>query len=230
MVMIGPCLILETSARVGLVGLAVDGTVVSERALDETRRHARDLAPAVAALLAGAGLIPSDIRQVAVSIGPGSFTGLRVGLASAKAFAYAVGCDLVAVPTFAAIAWQSPPECQAVDVISDGLRGTVYAQRFHRGGSDWEPAANLRIVSVAAWRGELNGDEWVSGPGVSVYDADIPAPIPRVENVRRLPSVAAILAVAKTKPALSAWERDALEPLYLRGSSAEEKAKAEGRG
>jgi tRNA threonylcarbamoyladenosine biosynthesis protein TsaB len=225
----GPGLILETSGRVGRVGVAVNGVVAAETLLDETRRHARDLAPAVSDVLARTGVTPKDVRTVAVSVGPGSFTGLRVGIASAKAFAYATGCDLVAVPTFEAIAWQSPPECESVDVISDGLRGTVYTQRFRRISTGWAPVHELVIVSLTEWRGEVCETGWVSGPGVVTYDAEIPSYVRRVPEPLRLPSVTAVLAVAKAKPWLSPSERDALEPLYLRGSSAEEKAKAEGR-
>ena len=97
-------LVLETSGRVGKLGLARDGTIVRSRRLEETRRLARDLAPTVSELLAEEMLQPKAITGVMVSIGPGSYTGLRVGITSAKSFAYATDCKLIAVPTFAATA------------------------------------------------------------------------------------------------------------------------------
>src|SRR5829696_6432985 len=103
-------LILETSGRVAQVGLARGGAVVRSSRLEETRRHARDLASTVDAMLKTEGLSPRDLTGVMVSRGPGSYTGLRVGLISAKALAYATGCHLVAVDTFAAIAHQAPQE------------------------------------------------------------------------------------------------------------------------
>src|SRR6185437_7257912 len=91
----------------------------SVRRLDETRRQARDLAPAMAALLAEQGWRPREVQAVLVSHGPGSYTGLRVGIMSAKTFAYATGCPLIAVDTFKAIALQAPESVAQVDVLAD---------------------------------------------------------------------------------------------------------------
>src|SRR5205814_7867727 len=118
-----------TSGRGGGVGLAVGGAVAQE-ALDPARRHNRDLAPAADELLRAAGLAPKQLRGVMVSVGPGSYTGLRVVVMSAKALAYATGCRLVAVPTFAAIADRAPAEAETLWVIVDALQGQLYLQRF----------------------------------------------------------------------------------------------------
>src|SRR5215471_12911522 len=101
-------LLLETSGRVGQVALAEGGRLRGVRRLEETRRHARDLAPAVRELLAAQGWRVRDLHGVIVSRGPGSYTGLRVGIMSAKALAYATGCTLLAIDTFAVIAGQAP--------------------------------------------------------------------------------------------------------------------------
>src|SRR5262245_34096399 len=112
-------LILETSGRTGHVALAQGEAFLGLRSLDEARRHARDLVPAVAGLLAEQGWQPRDLDAVVISRGPGSYTGLRVGIMSAKTLAYATGCALVAIDTFAAIAHQAPAEVQNLDVIAD---------------------------------------------------------------------------------------------------------------
>src|SRR5438309_3966029 len=110
-------IILETSGRGGQVALAHGGALLALRRLDEARRHARDLVPALHDLLLGQRWRPRDVQAVIVSRGPGSYTGLRVGIMSAKTFAYATGGAILAVDTFAAIALQAPVEVARLDVI-----------------------------------------------------------------------------------------------------------------
>src|SRR5947209_20630768 len=145
-----PWLLIETSGRVGKVGLARGGAVVRATDLDPARRHVRDLIAAVGAMLTAEELRPADLTGVMVSHGPGSYTGLRVGLMTAKALAYATGCRLVPVPTFAAIAEQAPPEAAVLWVIADALQGQIYLQRFARDAAGtWRPADELRIEPAA---------------------------------------------------------------------------------
>src|SRR5262249_51334058 len=112
-------LILETSGRVGIVALAEGDRLRASRRLDEARRHARDLAPTVADLLAaaGAGWKPRDLHAVVVGRGPGSYTGLRVGNIPAKTIAYATGCAIIALDTFPFLA------AQALDPPRQGVGG-----------------------------------------------------------------------------------------------------------
>src|SRR6516165_1707285 len=110
-------LILETSGRQGHAALACGERLLCVRPLDESRRHARDLAPAVRELLVAENWKPADIQAVIVTRGPGSYTGLRVGIISAKVFAFATGAALIAIDTFAAIARQVGPEVSAVEVL-----------------------------------------------------------------------------------------------------------------
>jgi tRNA threonylcarbamoyladenosine biosynthesis protein TsaB len=212
-------LILETSHRVGTVALAMDDAIVGERTLDESRRHARDLAPAIRDLLHIQGWRARDLDGVIVSRGPGSYTGLRVGLMSAKTLAYATGCALVAIDTFDAIAaGVAKPQAANLDVIADAQQGKVYAQRF---GTHPEP---LLIVPFEMWlESAIAWNVAVTGPGAETL-AD------RLANVNVLPREtwharpASLLQIALQR--LRAGERDdpfAVEPLYLRASSAEEK-------
>src|SRR4051794_34713772 len=97
-------LLIETSGRVGHVALAADKTIVASRILSEARRHARDLAPAAANMLREAGWQPAQISHVIVGLGPGSYTGLRVGIMSAKTFSYVTKALLIGVPTFETLA------------------------------------------------------------------------------------------------------------------------------
>jgi tRNA threonylcarbamoyladenosine biosynthesis protein TsaB len=215
-------LILETSGRVGQVALAEGASLLAARRLDEARRQARDLAPAVADLLAGAGWKPRDVSAVVVSRGPGSYTGLRVGVMSAKTFAYAAGCALLAIDTFAAITAQAPTEANPLDVIADAQQQKVYVQRFDGAA----PASPLRIRSAAEWLAESPAP-WVSGPGLRLHRDRLPPDVRAVEESLWDPRPESLLALALRRWA--AGERDdpfAVEPLYLRPSSAEEQWRA----
>jgi tRNA threonylcarbamoyladenosine biosynthesis protein TsaB len=229
-------LLIETSGRIGKVGLARGGSVARAADLDATRRHARDLTPTVDALLKAEGIGPRDLTGVMVSVGPGSYTGLRVGVMAAKALAYATGCGLVPVGTFAAIAEQAPADANVLWVIADALQGQVYFQRFERSPESgrlvpshphlWQ--GQVQIGPAEEWLNWLPAGVWVSGPGVKVYaDRNIPPTCNLVPEADREPSVAGLFTAGLGLAPVSREELFALEPLYLRGSSAEEKAKKE---
>jgi tRNA threonylcarbamoyladenosine biosynthesis protein TsaB len=218
-------LILETSGRGARIGLARDRELRQRAELDAARRHAREMIPTVDAMLNAESLRPRDLTGVIVSRGPGSYTGLRVGLATAKALAYATACQLRAVDTFAAIAEQAPPDAQHVWVIADALQKQVYIQRFDRTAAGWIPFQELKIGAVDEWLNWLPAGVHVSGPGVAVYADAIPQTCALVSPADREPRVESVFAVGLRLAPLTREELFALEPLYLRGSSAEEKAK-----
>lgn len=220
-------MLIETSGRVGQIALARDGALLARARLDESRRHARDLAAAVQARFQAEKLVPADCTGVIVGLGPGSYTGLRVGLASAKAFAYALNCPLVAVPTFRAIVAGLPAAVTEVEIIADGLQGVVYAERFRRGNDGWESLLPLALMPVAEWAARLRGGDCVTGPGLGVHAAAVPPGVEQLAEEFRLPTLAGLLqAAAGTRPC-TREELFNIEPLYLRGSSAEEKLKAQ---
>jgi tRNA threonylcarbamoyladenosine biosynthesis protein TsaB len=224
-------LLIETSGRVGRVGLARGDAVVRSAELDASRRHARDLAAVVGAIFDAEGLRPADLTGVMVGIGPGSYTGLRVGVMSAKAFAYATGCRLVPVPTFAAVVLQSPTDARHVWVIADALQGQIYLQRFTRlsESAPWTAADELRIERADESLNWAAPDAWMTGPGVKVFaDSHIPQCNNLVPEADREPSVESLFRAGRVIPPASREGLFALEPLYLRGSSAEEKAKQAG--
>ena len=99
-----PLLALETSGNSLGVALHADGGVVFEENVTEGMIHGRALVPLMKMALASRNLKPADLCAVAVSQGPGSWTGLRIGIAAAKAFAWAAGIPVVCVPSFEALA------------------------------------------------------------------------------------------------------------------------------
>jgi tRNA threonylcarbamoyladenosine biosynthesis protein TsaB len=216
-------LIVETSSRTGQVAVALGDEIRGARRLDEARRHARDLAPVTAALLAEQGWRPRDVQGVIVSRGPGSYTGLRIGLMSAKTFAYATGCVVLAVDTFAAIARQAPDSLSRVDVLADAQQDKIYVQSFAHSADGWQATSELAIRPFAAWLTARMADAGVTGTGLHKWAARLPAEVPQVDASLWEPQTVSLLRIGLAR--YRAGERDdlwTLEPLYLRPSSAEE--------
>lgn len=224
-------LLIETSGAAGRVGLAQGADLLADVALDEQRRHARDLAPTVSKLLAEQGWRPGDLQAVLVSQGPGSYTGLRVGLMSAKTLCWAVGCALVPVPTLEIVALQALGLCQQVEAIEDAQQDRVYRQRF-RFSVDGvpEPLSELAVLEPDAWRATWSDGVLVTGPGLQRWHERLPSQVRLAPAERWLPGLAAQLTLG-----LRRWRQQqfgdplALEPLYVRPSSAEEKWAALGK-
>jgi tRNA threonylcarbamoyladenosine biosynthesis protein TsaB len=211
-------LVLETSSRT-LVGLVKDGSLHEQLDLGVGRGQNRWLLPRIQELLTRAGLHPSQLSSIVVCQGPGSYTGLRVGLTVAKTLAYALNCELVAVPTFEAIAVEFA-ETPSIIVLGDALNHTCYVQQFKHGLAVKE----LEIQPLDSIISALKENEVVTGPGLVTFAAELPATQPRIEKTA--PSVIALVNAASSLQPLSRTDLFALEPLYLRGSSAEEKAKS----
>jgi len=220
-------LIVETSGRNGFVAVAEGATLLEVRRLEESKRHARDLAPTTLDLLTAHGWKARNLNGVVVDLGPGSYTGLRVGVMSAKTLAYAAGCALIGVETFAVIAAQAPKEINRVDVLADAQQEKVYVQSFARDGDEWRPLDALGIRPFAEWLAARAAGTWVSGPGLHRWAARLSADAPMVDTALWDPLAETLLELGLARYLVG--ERDdpfALEPLYLRPSSAEEQQRA----
>ncbi|HTV48626.1 MAG TPA: tRNA (adenosine(37)-N6)-threonylcarbamoyltransferase complex dimerization subunit type 1 TsaB [Phycisphaerae bacterium] len=123
---------LETSSRIGAVAVGAGAVLLAQRQFSSTMRHAVELMPTLADLVKEQGWKPADIQQVYVSVGPGSFTGVRIAVTAARALNQALGCKLVAVPTVDILAANAPVEAENLGVILDAKRGQVYAARYRR--------------------------------------------------------------------------------------------------
>ncbi|MBN2355030.1 tRNA (adenosine(37)-N6)-threonylcarbamoyltransferase complex dimerization subunit type 1 TsaB, partial [candidate division KSB1 bacterium] len=99
---------IETATQVCGVALARDGVLLCEYRSNMKNIHARVLTASIEKIWQDAQVEAGQLNGIAVSIGPGSFTGLRIGLSTAKGIAFAVGCPIMAVPTLQALAHQAP--------------------------------------------------------------------------------------------------------------------------
>src|SRR3989442_5571948 len=100
---------IDTATSRGSVALARPGEVLAAVPLLERGAHARDLLLRIDGLLQKTGLRPSDLHGLAVTVGPGSFTGVRIGLSTAKGFAYSLGIGLAGLSTLEALARAAAP-------------------------------------------------------------------------------------------------------------------------
>lgn len=218
-------LLIETSAFPRL-GVSADGELIASRDLESGRRHNRDLIPAIQELIREAGLTLAELAGIRVGIGPGSYTGLRIGITAAKALAYALEKPLVAVPTYAIIANRSPSELQRVDVIGDALNRTTYVQRLGPVNQSGLRSTldEVHIETIADYLQSRDAGTWISGPGATTFASELP--VERCLPVEmRTPDAPTMERIGRTTKPLNRPEMMAFEPLYLRGSSAEEKAK-----
>lgn len=223
-------LAFETSGAGASLAVLVGNNLLADWSLEPPQRSAQALAPAMSDLLRSVGWKPSDVQLVAVTIGPGSFTGLRVGLTTAKTLAYAVGADIVAVNTLEVIASQAPADVRRVAVAVDAQRGQVYAAQFARSGEgklEW--VEQTAIVDADAWLTGLSDQVVASGPGLATLATRLPDGITALPKELWTPSARSVARVALAHHV--AGRRDdvfQLVPLYLRNSAAEEKWDAKG--
>ncbi len=124
-------LALETSDRYGSVAISKGTTPLSVITVSSTETHSRRLIPAIEWLVQRAGVDLGDLECIAVSLGPGSFTGIRIGLATAKGLALSLGVPLSGVPTIDAIATRIPPiPGVLLCPVIDARRGRFYTSCY----------------------------------------------------------------------------------------------------
>ncbi len=129
-------LAVESATRVAGVAVLRGGELLAATALAPERPVSETLLPAILEVLARAAVPLEGLGALAVSIGPGSFTGLRVGLATVKGLAFEPPLPVVAVPTLEALAWAVAPPEAVVAAVLDAQRGEVYGAVFRlRGGA-----------------------------------------------------------------------------------------------
>jgi len=220
-------LALETSGRSGSVATLVDNNLLAQMELDPSERSAGALAPAVRQALAQSGWPPRSIQMVAVTIGPGSFTGLRIGVTTAKLLAYAAGAECLGIDTLDAIAAQVSTEIDSGRLVAaiDAGRGELFVKRFVRGiAGSWTPEGETAIEAIDAWLARLAAKDAITGSAIAMLADHLPSDVLVVESRLWQPMAATVGRLAALRHAAGergdAWK---LAPFYLRRSAAEEK-------
>lgn len=145
---------IETATLVCGAAVAADGRVMADAWVESRNVHAERLMSLIDEALRGAETGLGAIDAIAVSTGPGSFTGLRIGVSVAKGLAYATGKPLVGVPTLTAIAERAARESrqrvpEIIVPLLDARRGEVYYQMFRSEGGAAVPLAGPQVARVA---------------------------------------------------------------------------------
>jgi tRNA threonylcarbamoyladenosine biosynthesis protein TsaB len=229
---------IETSGTRGSVALFQNGACLAEAELEAApRRHAQTLVTQIRDLFGPLALRIPALEAIAVSVGPGSFTGLRAGVVCAKTLAYATGARLAAVDTLEAIAANSPPDVETVHVITDAQRGDLFVGTYRRAAEgDWLRESPLAIVGGEGWFAGLRTGDVVTGPGLATWrDGHDASSNPPATAWRGLPesvwtpSARAVAVIGARQIARGVVaDCETLEPFYLRRSAAEERADAAG--
>jgi tRNA threonylcarbamoyladenosine biosynthesis protein TsaB len=211
-------LALDTSLAACSVAVLDGGAVLARRHDVIGRGHAERLMPMLAEVLAAAGVGIGDMDRLAVTTGPGTFTGIRVGLAAARGLALATGRPLIGVTTFEAlVAAQSEPDAagRPALVAVDAGRGDIYVQLFDSTHAPLTPPSIVAIGDIPALLPA--GPTWLIGPaaegvkaaaGMRAGDLTL-APVPGNPDAVQV----ARLAVLRAPPAAGA---PPVGPLYLR--------------
>jgi tRNA threonylcarbamoyladenosine biosynthesis protein TsaB len=164
-------LALETATTTCGVAVLHDGDVVAQAHLHRPRVHSERLTPLVEEALRHADVQRGNLDAVAVSMGPGSYTGLRIGVSTAKGWALAADAALVGVPTLDAYAAQMQPVAAPGDVVCallDARRDEVHAGAYRVTTDGTEAQAltkALPVSGLSGWIGEVDGQLWLVGDG-----------------------------------------------------------------
>lgn len=221
-------LALESSAVAASVALCEDETLIAQAFQNTGLTHSQTLLPLAEDLLKNCGLTMADMDLIAVAEGPGSFTGLRIGVAAAKGLAWAAELPCAGCSTLASMAWNLAGFEGEVCVAMDARRKQVYNARFRVDGEQPHRLTPDRAISLEDLIAELQGTEItqiIVGDGAKLcYDALTAAGIPaklappnlRMQSAWGVARLA--LEKARTGQTVTANE---LAPVYHRLSQAE---------
>lgn len=223
-------LAIETATGCGGVALTkgdrANGKVLAEYTLQPEQTHSRRLLGSVATMMAAVGVGWAELDAVAVSLGPGSFTGLRIGLAAAKGIAMAARRPLLGVPTLDGLAAQVAASELPLCCLLDARKQQVYAA-FYRvdGQSQYLRTSEFLVLSAEQLVASIQEPTLVVGPGVRACQPQLASyPQARLVATAMLHPRAAVVGLCAASMLIQGQadvDADNLVPLYVRASEAE---------
>lgn len=219
-------LAIDTATKVCTIALCQDEQVLAEYTVNVGMTHSEGLLPQIEQLLQRTGVKKEDIELLAVSMGPGSFTGLRIGLATAEAMAYSWQCYLHGVDTLKALAYNLPVEGILLSPVLDAQKGNFYHALYK-----WEQGNLVEIEPLQVVSGEQVLARIVScklpalllGECTKLTKLNLPDNVKIVSEALKMPKASSVALLAMKEFDANADKKIfGLEPYYIRRSEAEE--------
>lgn len=215
-------LAIETSSSTGSLSLGRGDEILETRSLGPQRRHTVALLPALEAMFRQRDLKPADLEQIFVSIGPGSFTGLRVGVTTAKILGETTPARLYAVPSLPVIVQNIPRTRPFAAVFLNARRGQGFAQIFGNGSDGWEPLGPASLVTPQELADRSPGPLAVAMDAFC-HELTWPDSVEKLDPTFSIPDSRFVHALGRCIAAESTpIDPLALAPLYVRLPEAEE--------
>ena len=217
---------IETSGSIGSVAVCDGNTVVGKQTFGKASNHGKEIVSSLEAVFNEVKWKPEDIDLIAVSIGPGSYTGLRIGVTCAKTLAYGLGKPVIDVPTLDVLAGNIKDDVKHICPVIDAKRKRVYACIYSRNNSKNKRTTDFLIITPDELKDILPESTLIFGDGVAPYkEIFTQMKVTIIEDEK--PGIAEAVDVARL--GLERYEQgerceiNELVPLYLRKSEAEEK-------
>ncbi len=219
-------LAIETATRVCSIALCRDRRIIGEYNVNAGMAHSVLLVPQIEKLLTYCAIKKRDIDLVAVSIGPGSFTGLRIGLATAEALAYAWQCYLKGVVTLRGLAYNMPREGVLLSPVLDAQKGNYYQAiyRWQNGkAEELQPPCVVEKAELFSRIADIDMPAMLLGECDKLLQGKLPENIEAAPEELLWPKAASV-AIAAIDAFNAETDKNIfdLEPYYIRKSEAEE--------
>lgn len=218
-------LALDSTAQVATVALCEDERLLGEYTINNGNTHSETLLPMVESLLGFFELTPKDVDLFAVSAGPGSFTGVRIGAATVKGLAFAMGKPCVGVSTLDALAQNLEGFEGLICPVMNARRKQVYTALFRQKNGTWErlmPDSAIAIAELDQLLSQYEEPVFLCGDGYEITVDNLKHPIQSTPERLRAQSAYSVARVAlKTYLAGGSGTDQELAPTYLRPSQAE---------
>jgi tRNA threonylcarbamoyladenosine biosynthesis protein TsaB len=217
---------IETSTKTGSVAIVSEQGVVAQYSLNIEVTHSERLMSTVDRVLKDTGLTVVQIDGFSVAIGPGSFTGLRIGLSTVKGLALVTGRPTAAVPTLLALAWNLPFAACPVCPMLDARKSEVYAAIYSFDGAAYAQLMPETAISIRGLAEKISGEILFTGEAAHIYRQEI---VKQFGDRARFAPLSAALPSAAIVAELGLdmlkhgkrTDADSLTPLYIRRPEAE---------